>query len=146
MSYPIYLFPNDTRTDFLKYGYCGKYNYVLPVPPGTVVITTGDRLLPRAFTIINNDCEVELVDGRVFPGSDFNSTDLFTINEFPVGRITTNSSGLAYLLYENNIFDIVASAEEGGETGGPGGAGTIKIITESGIYIITETGFKLIKE
>lgn len=139
MSYPTNLYPNDTRTDFLKFGYCGKYNYVLPVPPNTVILTTSKTLLPNAFTIINDDLEVELLDGRVFPGSSFNSADKFTINKFPVGRITTNSSGWAYLLYAVNIFDAVAE-------GGGGDTGTIKIITESGIYIITENGFKLITE
>lgn len=138
MSYPTYLFPNDTRTDFLKFGYCGKYNYILEVPPGTVVLAEGKNLYPNAFTIIDDDCEVELLDGRIIPGTEFNTSDKFTINEFPIGRITTNITGLAYLLYESNIFDIVS-------LGGPE-TGTIKIITESGIYIITENGFKLLKE
>ena len=142
MAYPTQIRNVDRGNDFLNYGYVGKYNYALYVPPNTVVLTKTKSLIPEGFVIVNDDLEVETFvpgdgDGITLQGNQFDTTKNWTVYDVAMQRITTNSTGEAYLLYSTSIFDLI-------DTGG--GTAEIAIITEDGIYIITEDGFTLVTE
>jgi len=144
MSIPTQItgYDHKSSNDFIRLGYIGKYNYILHLPPGTSYITLNKNLMPDGFVIINDDLEIEAYtdssgDGLILQGSQFDTSKNWIVHTLTVQRITTNSLGEAYLLYNDSIYDLVTDGDD---------TDTIKIITESGIYILTETGFKLLTE
>lgn len=92
----------DNTSQFEKYGYHGQYNKIVKVNGVTEFNATGSNYGAKAF-VVENATGVTIypaAGGSELPGSLFNVTDKFTINEIGISKVNiANASGIVYILY-----------------------------------------------